>query len=45
MSEFVWHWKKGDIKIYTKRTDVAERALKEGRLVFAYRVNPAVSQE
>ena len=30
MTEYVWHWKKGNSKIYTKKTEVAEKAMKEG---------------
>jgi hypothetical protein len=33
MYEFIWHWTKGNKKIYTRRTDVAEKAMREGFLV------------
>jgi hypothetical protein len=33
MSEIIWHWTKGEKKIYTRRTDLAEKALKDGILV------------
>ena len=42
MSEFVWHWTKGDSKIYTRKTDVAEKAMKEGTLVMGVRVKPNI---
>ncbi len=42
MSEFVWHWTNGSNKIYTKKTDVAERAMKEGMLVMGVRVKPSI---
>ena len=41
MSEFVWHWRKGDHKIYTQRIDVAEQALKDGMLVMGVRIKPS----
>jgi len=31
MSEFIWHWTKDNKKIYTRRIDVAERAMKEAQ--------------
>jgi len=37
MSEFIWHWTKGNSKIYTKKTDIAEKAMKEGMLVMGIR--------
>ena len=33
MTEFIWHWTKGNQKIYTRKTDIAEKAMKEGFLV------------
>jgi len=42
MSEFIWHWTKGDSKIYTRKTDVAERAMKEGMLVMGIRTKPKI---
>jgi hypothetical protein len=33
MYEFIWHWTKGNKKIYTRRIDIAEKAMKEGFLV------------
>ena len=37
MSEFVWHWTNGNKKIYTRRLDIAEKAMKEGALVMGIR--------
>ena len=37
MSEFIWHWTKGKTKITTHRSDIAEKALKEGNLVIGVR--------
>ena len=42
MTEFIWHWTKGNKKIYTKRTDVAERAMKEGFLVMGIKERPHI---
>lgn len=33
MSEFIWYWVKGSIRIYTRNRDLVEKALKEGFLV------------
>jgi len=33
MAEFIWHWTKGDKKIFTRRTDIAEKAMQDGFLV------------
>jgi hypothetical protein len=38
MNEFIWHWTKGDSKIYTRKTDVAERAMREGMLVISKKI-------
>ena len=42
MSEFIWHWTRGDSKIYTRKTDVAEKAMKEGMLVMGIRTKPKI---
>ena len=42
MSEFIWHWKKGNSKIYTKRTDIAEKAMKDGILVMGTKIKPRI---
>ena len=42
MSEFIWYWTKGDIKVYTKKTEVADKAMKEGKLVMGMRVKPNI---
>lgn len=39
MSEFVWYWTKGDCKIYTKNSKVAEKAMKEGILIMGVKLN------
>lgn len=42
MSEFIWHWTNGNNKIYTRRIDVAEKAMKEGILVIGIRTKPSM---
>ena len=42
MSEFVWYWTKGNSKVYTKNTEVAEKAMKEGKLVLGMKVKPNI---
>jgi hypothetical protein len=42
MSEFIWHWNKGNKKIYTRRIDIAEKAMNEGTLVMGVRIKPNV---
>ena len=42
MNEFIWHWTKGDSKIYTRKTDVAERAMREGMLVIGKKIKPYI---
>jgi len=42
MAEFIWHWTKGNRKIYTRRIDIAEKAMKEGFLVMGIRKKPIV---
>ena len=38
MAEFIWYWTKGDSKIYTKKTDIAERAMRDGLLVIGKKI-------
>jgi hypothetical protein len=40
MPEFIWHWTKGNKKIYTTKVEIAEQALKEGCFVMGARLNP-----
>jgi len=42
MSDFVWHWTNGEKKIYTRKTEVAEKAMKDGMLVMGMRVKPNI---
>ena len=42
MSEFIWCWTKGNSKVYTRNTEVAEKAMKEGMLVMGTKVKPNI---
>jgi len=44
MSEFIWYWTKGEKKIYTRNTEIAEKALKDGLLVMGMRVKPSIQK-
>lgn len=45
MTEFIWHWTKGNEKIYTTQIDRAEKAMKEGFFIMGARVNPLRSEQ
>jgi len=42
MVEFIWHWTKGNQKIYTRKTDIAEKAMREGFLVMGLKEKPHI---
>ena len=42
MAEFIWHWTKGNHKVYTRKTEVAEKAMHEGFLVMGLREKPHI---
>ena len=42
MSEYIWYWTKGNSKVYTKNTEVAEKAMKEGMLVMGIKEKPSI---
>ena len=42
MTEFIWYWTKGDNKIFTRKTEIAEKAMKEGKLVMGMKVKPNI---
>jgi len=37
VSELVWYWVKGPIRIYTRREELVEKALREGFFVIGIR--------
>jgi hypothetical protein len=42
MTEFIWYWSKGNSKIYTRNTNLAEKAMKDGLLVMGQKIRPSV---
>jgi len=42
MSEYIWYWTKGNSKVYTKNTEVAEKAMKEGMFVMGIKEKPSI---
>lgn len=40
MADFIWHWREGSTKIYTKKEELAEKAMKKGFLVIGIRKTP-----
>ena len=42
MSEFIWYWSKGNSKVYTKDTEKAERAMRQGMLVMGKKIQPNI---
>ena len=42
MTEFIWYWKKGNTKVFTKNTDIAEKAMKDGKLVMGMKLRPNI---
>jgi len=42
MSEFIWYWTKGESRIYTKKSNIAEKALREGKMVMGMRLKPNI---
>jgi hypothetical protein len=42
MTEFIWYWNIGNSKVYTRKTEVAEEAMKNGILVLGKRVKPNI---
>lgn len=44
MSEFVWYWKNGNRKVFTKKTELAEKVMKSGTLVMGMKVRPNIQK-
>ena len=42
MAEFIWYWSKGNSKIFTRKSEIAEKAMKDGKLVLGKKVKPNV---
>jgi len=45
MAEFLWHWTKGDTKVYTCEIEKAEQALQQGFMVLGERIKPMLLDE
>ena len=39
MDEFIWHWNKGNTTVFTRNVEQAEKAMKNGLLVFGEKIN------
>ena len=42
MTEYMWFWTKGNSKVFTKNTEIAERAMKDGMLVMGRKIKPNI---
>ncbi len=42
MTQLIWHWTKGNSKFFTKKKDVAEKAIKEGLTVIVKKIKPNI---
>lgn len=42
MVDFIWYWDKGSIRVYTRKMDLAEDAMKRGFLIFGKMIKPRV---
>ena len=42
MSDFIWYWNKGNKKVFTRNSEVAERAMKDGSFVMGKKIRPNI---
>jgi len=42
MSDFIWYWNKGNKKVFTKNTEVAEKAMRDGIFVMGKKIKPNI---
>jgi hypothetical protein len=42
MADFMWYWTKGNSRFFTRNTQIAEKAMKEGILVMGRKVKPNI---
>jgi hypothetical protein len=42
MSDFIWYWTKGNSRFFTRNTQIAEKAMKDGILVMGRKVKPNI---
>lgn len=44
MDEFIWHWNQGNTTVFTRDVYRAEKAMKNGLLVFGEKINSKIIQ-
>jgi len=44
MDKFIWHWEQGNITVFTRDEARAERAMKNGLLVYGEKINSNIIQ-
>ena len=42
MTDFIWYWTKGNSRFFTRNTQIAEKAMKQGILVMGRKVKPNI---
>ena len=42
MYKLIWHWTKGNKKIYTRRIEIVDKAIKEGYFVISLKPKPKI---
>jgi hypothetical protein len=42
MTDFIWYWSKGNNRYFTRKTEIAEKAMKEGKCVFGKKIKPNI---
>ena len=42
MAELVWHWTRGDKKIFTRKVEVAKKAMQDGTFVKVLKEKPRI---
>ena len=42
MDDFIWHWTKGNTKVFTRDSTVAEKAMRNGMLVIGKKLRPRI---
>jgi len=42
MTDFIWYWTKGNSRFFTRNTQIAEKAMKQGILVMGRKIRPNI---
>jgi len=42
MTEFLWYWERGNVRVYTRNIKMAEDAMRKGFLIFGKKIKPRV---